>query len=177
MKVFKPVLFLLILATMILIACVAAPSVPTSADLFVVVGNYASHFAGNGNGDGLLLDTFRKENKVSMYVQIANDREMKDFKDQMVNNAEGAPDIMIADDSLLVDNLQNVKLIASHHVGVAIRQDVADGLGLQENVIPFADYVQYSKSGQLLVTGSNALAGFDSAEFFFSHPGPAKVVE
>lgn len=168
MKVFKSVFMLLIVASMLLAACGGAPSAPTSADLFVVVGNYASNFAGNGNGDGLLLDQFRKENKVSIYVQVANDREMKDFKDQMVNNTVGAPDIMIADDSLLVDNLQNVKLIASHHVGIAIRNDIADSLGLQGNVIPFADYAQYSKNGQLLVVGSNALAGYDTAEFFFS---------
>ena len=165
----KLLAFVIILITIVSIACGAgAPSAPTSADLFVVVGNYASHFAGNGNGDGLLLDQFRKENNVSMYVQIANDREMKDFKDQMVSNVEGAPDIMIVDDSLLTDNLQNVKLIASHHVGIAIRSDVADRLGIKGNVIPFADYAQYSKNGQLLVAGSNALAGYDSAEFFFS---------
>lgn len=166
-KSFKSILFLVIVFAILLSACGNPASSPSSANLFVVVGNNASRFTGNGS-DGLLLDQFAKENKVSLYVQVVNDREIKDLKAQMLSGQAGSPDILIADDSLLTDGLQSIKYLASHKVGIAIRKDVADNLGLQGNTISYANFAQYLKAKQLMVAASNALAGSDSAEFFFS---------
>jgi hypothetical protein len=77
-KVF-PIIMILILS---LTACLGgAPSSPVQADLYIVVGNNASRFTGNGNGDGLLLDQFRNEYDADIFVQVANDRD-HDFREQ-----------------------------------------------------------------------------------------------
>lgn len=146
----------------------AQPAGQNSSDLYIVVGNSAFRFAGNGSGDGLLLDRFSKESKVNLHVQVANDRDIRDLREQMLAGKVGAPDILIVDDSLDADGLQNVKLIASHKVGVAIRSDVADGLGLQSNTLSYIEFVSLMKSGNISVVASNALAGSASREFFFS---------
>lgn len=145
-----------------------APETTKLSGLYLVIGNRASSFLGNGNGDGLLLDNFSKENKVNLKVQVADDRGITNFQEQMIAGKEYAPDAMIVDDSLQADKLQKVKYIASHKVGIAVRSDVANGLGLQGNTISFVDFVPLLKAGKIATVASNALAGADSAEFFFS---------
>lgn len=146
----------------------SAPEAPASTDLFVVVGNSAYSFTGNGNGDGLLLDKFSKENNVGIFVQVANDRDIRDFRDKMLAGLDGAPDVLIVDDSLDIDGLQKIKMIASHKVGAPIRSDVADSLGLQGNTISYVDFVSMVKANNLSVVASSAMAGSASREFFFS---------
>ena len=134
-KMYRMFFALLILALVAMACRTQATSDPTAANLFVVVGNSAYQFAGNGDGDNLLLDQFSKEKGVQLFVQVANDREMREWREKMVTGQSGAPDVLIVDDSLDADGLQKVKLIASHKVGVAIRSDIVNSLALQGNVL------------------------------------------
>ena len=167
-KMYRMFFALLILALVAMACRTQATSDPTAANLFVVVGNSAYQFAGNGDGDNLLLDQFSKEKGVQLFVQVANDREMREWREKMVTGQSGAPDVLIVDDSLDADGLQKVKLIASHKVGVAIRSDIVNSLALQGNVLSYADFVSLMKSGAISVVASNAMAGSASREFFFS---------
>ncbi len=168
-KVYKPFVFLVLFLLLVSVACGGSASTsPSSASLFVVVGNSAARFAGNGNGDGLLLDQFAKKNQVDLYVEIVNDRQLDDYRKQMLENQSGAPDVLICDDSLGCDGLQNVKLIASHKVGAAIREDIANQAGFQSNITSYTNFINSMKMEQLQVVASNAMAGYASLEFFFS---------
>lgn len=166
----RKALFGILTLVLLTVACGGggAQNTQSSTDLFVVVGNSAYGFTGNGNGDGLLLDKFSQENRVGIFVQVANDRDVRDFRDKMLEGIDGAPDVLIVDDSLDIDGLQKIKMVAAHKVGVAIRSDVANALGLQGNILSYTDFVSMMKSGNLVVVASSAMAGSASREFFFS---------
>lgn len=176
MNAIKRILFSILVLTLAMLACGQGTSIAeplassdyTSSDLFVVVGQSSAKFAGNGNGDGLLLDQYRTQSGVGLRVEIVDDRKSDEYRNMMLNGQPGAPDVLICDDSLGCDGLQSVKLIASHKVGAAIREDVANQLGLNTNTIPFTTFIGGMESGTLKTTASNALAGYAPLEFFFS---------
>jgi hypothetical protein len=176
-KVLSLIVFFIMAMSTFLSACgVGEPSTAespstanTSSDLFVVVGQSSANFAGNGKGDGLLLDQFSKQSEVDLYVEIVDDRKLDEYRSMMLDNLPGAPDVLICDDTLGCDGLQGVKQIASHKVGAAIREDIANQIGLSTNTISYASFAELSKPGQpLKPVSSNGLAGYAALENFFS---------